>query len=57
MISERLDRSGDLLPTIVCSWCKQVLRIGAPKISHGICSPCASIFFGRKLPGPIVLPA
>lgn len=45
----------ELLPTLVCSWCKQVLRIGAPeKISHGICAPCASTFFGRRL--PVVLP-
>ena len=43
----------ELLPTIVCSWCKQVLRIGAPKISHGICRPCVATFFGRNLPEPI----
>jgi hypothetical protein len=53
----------ELLPTIVCSWCKHVLRIGAPKISHGICPPCATLFFGRAVPGsvpapaPVVLPA
>jgi hypothetical protein len=50
-------RGRELLPTIVCSWCKQVLRIGAPKISHGICPPCAATFFGRKLLAPIVQPA
>jgi hypothetical protein len=44
------------LPTIVCSWCKQVLRIGTPKISHGICAPCAKLFFGRALPLPVALP-
>jgi hypothetical protein len=49
----------ELLPTIVCSWCKQVLRIGAPKISHGICPLCAALFFDRALPvrAPVVLPA
>ena len=39
------------LPTIVCSWCKEVLRIGAPQISHGICRPCAGTFlegYGRS---------
>jgi hypothetical protein len=45
-----------LLPTIVCSWCKQVLRIGTPKISHGICAPCATLFFGRAVPSPVPLP-
>jgi len=52
------DYGPELLPTIVCSWCKQVLRIGAPKISHGICPPCAALFFGRALPVPVpvVLP-
>ena len=46
------------LPTIACSWCKEVLRIGAPKISHGICRPCAALFFGRPLPVPlpVILP-
>ena len=47
----------ELLPTLMCSWCKRVLRIGAPKISHGICPSCAAKFFGRHLPEPIVLPA
>jgi hypothetical protein len=45
-----------LLPTIVCSWCKQVLRIGTPKISHGICTPCAKLFFGRAVPSLVELP-
>lgn len=47
----------DPLPTIVCSWCKQVLRIGTPKISHGICRPCAASFFDPVVPEPVVLPA
>lgn len=54
-IDERSKRLPDLLPTIVCSWCKQVLRIGTPKVSHGICGPCAGTFFDRNLPEPIVL--
>jgi hypothetical protein len=57
MMNERLSRIPDLLPTIVCSWCKQVQRVGTPKISHGICRPCAATFFGRKVLGPVVLPA
>jgi hypothetical protein len=57
MISKLPSRGHELLPTLVCSWCKRVLRIGAPKISHGICRPCAATFFGRHLPDPIVLPA
>ena len=57
MICECPGPGRELLPTIVCSWCKQVLRIGTPKISHGICRPCVVTFFGRKLPGPVALPA
>jgi hypothetical protein len=56
MIAQPASRGRELLPTIVCSWCKQVQRIGAPKVSHGICPPCAAVFFHRKLPEPIVLP-
>jgi hypothetical protein len=50
MIAHRPSRGHVPLPTIICSWCKQVLRVGAPKVSHGICAPCAAIFFGRSLP-------
>lgn len=57
MINEHRSRSPALLPTIVCSWCKQVLSVGTPKISHGICRSCAATFFGRKILGPVVLPA
>ncbi len=57
MIRQRLGGEGGLLPTVVCSWCKKVLRIGTPKVSHGICAPCALVFFGRSLPGPIMAPA
>jgi hypothetical protein len=46
----------ELLPTIVCSWCKRVLRIGTPKISHGICPSCAALFFGPRLPAPARVP-
>jgi hypothetical protein len=46
----------ELLPTIVCSWCKLVLRVGTPKISHGICPVCAALFFGRAVPVPVVFP-
>jgi hypothetical protein len=57
IINPRPNYGPELLPTIVCSWCKQVLRIGTPKISHGICVPCAALFFGRPAPAPVVLPA
>ena len=57
MIAQRPSRAHELLPTIICSWCKHVLRIGAPKISHGICPPCATLFFGRPGPVPIALSA
>jgi hypothetical protein len=57
MIPKPSSRGHELLPTIMCSWCKRVLRIGAPKVSHGICRPCAATFFARHLPAPIVLPS
>jgi hypothetical protein len=34
-----------LLPTLVCAWCKIVIRSGAPKCSHGICRPCRLRYF------------
>jgi hypothetical protein len=37
-----------LLPTIVCAWCKGVVRKGNVKVSHGICRPCRERFFGRR---------
>ena len=39
-----------LLPTLVCAWCKGVMRTGTPKLSHGICQPCAAHFFGKFRP-------
>jgi len=36
-----------LLPTLVCAWCKAVMRRGAIKVSHGICKPCAAQCFGK----------
>lgn len=53
MTPEQTSHGFELRPTIVCSWCKQVVQTGAPKISHGICRPCVGTFFGRKAPGPI----
>ena len=35
------------LPTLVCAWCKGVIRVGAPKVSHGICRPCVVRSFGK----------
>jgi len=37
-----------LLPTVVCAWCKGVVRKGNVKISHGICRPCRTQFFGKR---------
>jgi hypothetical protein len=56
IIDPRATSDPALLPTIVCSWCQQVLRIGTPKISHGICAPCVKLFFGRAVPLPVALP-
>ena len=42
--------AGRLLPTLVCAWCKGVLRTGTPTVSHGICRPCAAHFFGKLRP-------
>jgi hypothetical protein len=38
------------LPTLVCAWCKAVMRPGAPKVSHGICRDCAGRWFGKFRP-------
>lgn len=40
-----------LLPTLACAWCKGVIRVGAPKVSHGICRSCAAQWFGKLAPG------
>ena len=42
--------AGRLLPTLVCAWCKGVMRTGTPKVSHGICPSCAGQFFGKFRP-------
>jgi hypothetical protein len=42
-----------LLPTLVCAWCKDVMRPGAPKVSHGICRACAVRWFGKFRPRPL----
>ena len=44
---KKVTNAGRLLPTLVCAWCKGVIKTGAPKISHGICRPCAAQFFGK----------
>ena len=38
------------LPTLVCAWCKHVMRPGAPKVSHGICRACTVRWFGKLRP-------
>ena len=30
-----------MMPTIICAWCKTIIKDGEPlKISHGICPSC-----------------
>lgn len=48
-------RAGHLLPTLVCAWCKTVIRPGASKVSHGICRPCAVRWFGKLQPARRIL--
>ncbi len=43
-------KAARLLPTLVCAWCKGVMRTGTAKLSHGICRPCAAHFFGKFRP-------
>jgi hypothetical protein len=45
------------LPTLVCAWCKHVMRPGAPKVSHGICRACTVRWFGKLRPVARRLPA
>jgi len=39
-----------LLPTLVCAWCKNVIKAGALKRSHGICRPCQVRHFPTPKP-------
>jgi len=43
------------LPTLVCAWCKHVMKAGSPKVSHGICRGCAVHFFGHLSPARVRL--
>jgi hypothetical protein len=49
--------AGRLLPTLICAWCKGVMRHGASKVSHGICKPCATHWFGKLRPNGTPQPA
>jgi hypothetical protein len=44
------------LPTLVCAWCKGMIRAGSPKISHGICRGCAADKFGKVVSAVNPLP-
>jgi hypothetical protein len=44
-------------PTTVCAWCNGVIRLGAAKISHGICSPCRTKWFGKLTRGAAAMAA
>ena len=35
-------RMDNLLPRLICGWCKATLRDGTEPTSHGICPSCAS---------------
>jgi hypothetical protein len=39
-----------LMPTLVCAWCKNVIKAGALKRSHGICEPCRLRHFPTTKP-------
>lgn len=45
--------AGRLFPTLVCAWCKGVMKTGTKKISHGICRGCAAHFFGHLKPARV----
>jgi hypothetical protein len=44
---KNLRRNSSPHPTMVCAWCSGVIRPGAAKISHGICVPCRTKWFGQ----------
>jgi len=49
-IMKRAIHAARRLPTLVCAWCKHVMRPGAPKVSHGICRACTVRWFGKLRP-------
>jgi len=49
-IMKRVIHVATHLPTMVCAWCKHVMRPGAPKVSHGICRSCTVRWFGKLRP-------
>jgi hypothetical protein len=49
-IMKRAINAARRLPTLVCAWCKHVMRPGAPKVSHGICRACNVRWFGKLRP-------
>jgi hypothetical protein len=49
-IMKRAIHAARRLPTLVCAWCKHVMRPGAPKVSHGICRACNARWFGKLRP-------
>ena len=45
------------LPTLVCAWCKHVMRRGESKVSHGICRACTIRWFGKFRARRLLAPA
>jgi hypothetical protein len=43
-------KTARILPTLACAWCKDVIRPGTSKISHGICRSCAARWFTKFRP-------
>jgi hypothetical protein len=46
-------KAGQISPTLVCAWCQNIMKLGAPKISHGICRDCTARFFGKFRSFPV----
>jgi hypothetical protein len=34
--------------TVLCAWCKTVLKEGSAKVTHGICPPCRDRYFPTR---------
>jgi hypothetical protein len=34
--------------TVLCAWCKKILREGSPTVTHGICDSCRALYFPRN---------
>jgi hypothetical protein len=50
IMKRKRTKAGQISPTLVCAWCQNIMKPGAPKISHGICRACTGRFFGKFRP-------